>query len=135
MIKKASIISKTSSRNTAETLFPSYNNYETKFSDIPEGAGKRFIILLLSFVLNFTDKYKRPYYFRNAMALKNAFNVPGHLLILPIKWAPSKLFLINEILFYVRSFSYLLQTHSFSISSHQSILLEKIYNAFLWEEC
>jgi len=114
-------------------LFPFFSHNESSIYEIPD-SGKKFIILLLSFQLNFADKFKKAYYFRNAISIKNSFKVPGHLLLLPSKSSPSKGFIINEILYYVHSFIYLLESKKVLISSYQSNLLEKAYNSFLWEE-
>ena len=113
--------------------FPSYGYENTVFYEIPD-SGRKFIVLLLSYQLNFVNQYKKSYYYRNAIALKNSLKVPSSSLLLP-KFVPQigSGYLTNEILFYAQSFAFLLSSHKFTISPYQAKILERAFNSFLWE--
>lgn len=94
--------------------------------------GKEFILLLISYELNFEAK-KIDYYFRLAKKLQLSFHIPGWLLHLPDPTVYVKKNVRNKIIRLAIIFKNELETEQASISSNQAFFLNNAYKNFIWE--
>ena len=102
------------------------------FYDELSKNGQEFILLLISFELNFEPK-KIDYYFRSAKKLQNTFHIPGWRLCLPDSNVYLKKIVRNKIIRLSIIFKNELEKEQTSISSIQAFFLNNTYKNFLWE--
>ena len=95
-------------------------------------TGKRFLILLLSYELNF-EIQKLDYYFRIAKRLQNLFHIPGWKLLLPNTNLNNRRSLRGKIIEAANLFKSDISKEKVIISLTQAGLLNKAYNNFLWD--
>lgn len=93
---------------------------------------KEFVILLLSYELNFQPN-KLDYYFRTAKRLQFLFQIPGWKLLLPNSKEFTKSEIRKNIIELANEFKSDIHKKKFSISLLQASALNKAYKNFLWE--
>lgn len=94
-------------------------------------TGKRFILWLISYELNF-DYAKIDYYFRNAKNLQMLFDLPGWMLLLPNAQGITKDILKKNLINQAIAFKGEQNKQSITLSSLQAHTLNCAYKKFLW---
>lgn len=95
-------------------------------------AAKEFVILLLSYELNYQPQ-KLDYYYRTAKRLQQLFQIPGWQLLLPTTKTFSTKTLRKKIILKANQFKSDIQKGTIQISLTQAASLNKAYKNFLWE--
>ena len=103
----------------------------TRYVDLTK-TGKKFLILLLSYELNFEVR-KLDYYFRIAKRLQNLFHIPGWKLLLPNTKLDTRRSLREKIIESANLFKADISKGKVIISLTQAEFLNKAYKNFLWD--
>lgn len=95
-------------------------------------AGREFVLLLVSYELNFEIK-KLDYYFRVAKKVQHLFYIPGWKLLLPDTKLNTKKLVRRKILDLGIMVKSEIENKNLVISTIQAHFLNKSYSNFLWE--
>lgn len=114
------------------SFFNATSNIGCFFDELPK-EGKKFILLLLSYQLNFVNKDMLVYYYRAAKNIQLSFKIPGTKLLLPTSDSSRTKLIKTKIISMAESFKIQLELKNILISKYQSQLLEISYNKILWE--
>ena len=111
--------------------FNGYRNRNTSMTELSI-AGKEFVLLLVSYELNFEIK-KLDYYYRVAKKVQQIFYIPGWKLLLPGIHGYTKRSIKFNILVLALQFKSELDRKLVLISTIQAHFLNKAYNSLLCE--
>ena len=93
--------------------------------------GKRFILWLISYELNF-DYSKIDYYYRMVKMLQILFDLPGWILLLPNAEGIRKELLKKHVIHQANAFNVELIKQNIKLSTMQAHALTSAYKKFLW---
>ena len=113
------------------TYFSSSCGSSSTVTKLPNNS-RKFIILLLSYELNYRPQ-KMDYYYRSAKKLQQMFHIPGWQLLLPNEKSFSIISLRKKIILSANKFKSDIQKGRIQISHTQAAALNKAYKIFLWE--
>lgn len=113
------------------TYFKGAGSRNTQYLELSI-LGKKFLLNLVSYELNFTPK-KIDYYYLGAKKLQTLFHIPGWILLLPTTNYLTKNHFRTKIIAQANEFNSEMIHEIVRISTFQAHALNKAYKNFLWE--